>query len=322
MRAIAALLVAGAALAAGPVWALPAAVARLQPEAVVGAAEVRLGDVAALEGDPALVARLREVRLGPAPAPGLGHYLTTDHVALRLRQHRIDPAAVRLAGAERVKVTRAVQTLSGEALVEAAVAAARERLDEVEGRGPYAFEPVARPPDLRVGTGAVELVARVQDPSPPYHFVAVSVAVMVDGDETQVVPVALRVARMVPVVVAAQPLAPRTPLALADFRLETRPSTSVPAGALSAIDRVADLELLRPLRPGEVVTERDLRPRMVVKRGDAVTLVLEGQGFRITTTGQAVEDAKRGDLVRVLNPSSKREVVGRVEGAGLVRVRP
>jgi flagella basal body P-ring formation protein FlgA len=48
--------------------------------------------------------------------------------------------------------------------------------------------------------------------------------------------------------------------------------------------------------------------------------MLEGEGFRITTQGQANEDAHRGDAVRVVNTSSKREVIGWVEGGGVVRV--
>ena len=48
----------------------------------------------------------------------------------------------------------------------------------------------------------------------------------------------------------------------------------------------------------------------------------DGRGFRVTTVGLAAEDARRGDLVRVLNPTSKREVIGRVEAGGLVRVTP
>jgi flagella basal body P-ring formation protein FlgA len=60
--------------------------------------------------------------------------------------------------------------------------------------------------------------------------------------------------------------------------------------------------------------------KVLVKRGQIVTLMLEGQGFRITTVGQAGDDARRGDAVRVVNLTSKREVLGRVEGPGLVRV--
>jgi flagella basal body P-ring formation protein FlgA len=104
--------------------------------------------------------------------------------------------------------------------------------------------------------------------------------------------------------------------------VETRPSIDVPAGALTALVDPADLEATRPVRPGEIVTQHMVRVRVVIKRGETVTLLAEGKGFRATTQGLASEDARRGDVVRVVNASSKREIVGRVEGPGLVRVNP
>jgi flagella basal body P-ring formation protein FlgA len=105
-----------------------------------------------------------------------------------------------------------------------------------------------------------------------------------------------------------------------DFRRERRPAGEVPLDALADLADPADLEVLRPVQAGEVLTPRVIRPRIAVKRGELVTLLLEGDGFRITTQGQASEDARRGDAVRVLNISSKREVLGWVEGGGVVRV--
>jgi flagella basal body P-ring formation protein FlgA len=312
---------AGIAALAGPAWGRVSVV--LSPEVTVSDEELRLGDLGRVEGEAALARQVAEVRLGVAPAPGRSYRLDLDHVIVRLRQHRIDPALVKLIGGDRVTITRAAQPLAGQALVDAAARPALERLTAVAPAGaPYALTPLSRPPDQRVPVGTLELLPRVQDPSPPYGVVLASVAVRVDGRDVQAVPVTFRVARLVTVVVAAQALEPRTVLHLADFRLEARPSTEVPPDALSAVTDPADLEAVRPIRAGEVVTPRLLRPRVVVRRGETVTLVLGGQGFRITTVGLATADARRGDLVRVLNPSSKREVVGRVEAGGLVRVTP
>ena len=74
------------------------------------------------------------------------------------------------------------------------------------------------------------------------------------------------------------------------------------------------------VKAGEVITPYLLRAKMLVRRGELVTLYVEGRGFRITTQGQASEDARRGDPVRVTNLASKREVFGKVEGPGVVRV--
>lgn len=296
---------------------------RLNPEVTIAGGDLRLADLGPIEGDRALAERVGAVRLGVAPSPGSSYRIDLDHVIVRLRQHRIDPAGVHLVGPERVTVVRASQMLGGQALVDAVARQALDRLQAVAPDGaPYALVPLTRPADLRLPTGTVDLLPKVQDPTPPYAVVLSNVAVRVDGQDVQVVPVSFRVARLVSVVVAAQPLEPNRRLSLADFRLEARPSTEVPPAALGTIADAPDLEAVRPIRAGEIVTQHHVRPRIVVRRGENVTLVLEGRGFRVTTVGLAAEDARRGDTVRVVNPTSKREVIGRVEASGLVRVQP
>lgn len=308
---------------AAPAPADPAVTVRIAEEVVVEADELRIGDLGPVEGEATLAGRVREVRLGPAPPPGLSYRLDLQHVAVRLRQHRVDPAQVALTGADRTTVTRASQALPGEALIEAAARSGLERLETLApDGGPYALVPVSRPADLRLPTGPLELAPSVHEPTPPYASLAVTVTVRVHGREHQTVVVAFRVARYRNVVVAAHGIEPRTVLSLGDFRLDLRPTTEVPPGALAAIADPQDLEVLRPIRAGEVITERMIRPRIVVRRGETITLVAEGQNLRVTTLGQAAEDARRGDLVRVVNPTSRREVVGRVEAPGLVRVTP
>jgi flagella basal body P-ring formation protein FlgA len=319
-RRLAALLAALGVLAATPALGA-SAILRARTDVAVTGSEVRLGDLGALDGDESLVARLRAVSLGPAPAPGASYRVDPDQLVLRLRQQGIDPASVRLVGIDGVTVSRPAQTLSSEALIDAASAPALARLAALDrDGGPHLLVPVNRPAAVRVATGVLALDARVQEPAPPWSQVTVTLGVLVDGREVQTLPLAFRVARVATVVVAAAPLDPKRALAAADFRVETRPSIDVPAGALTEVGEPADLEATRPVRAGEIVTQHMVRARVVIKRGETVTLLIEGAGFRATAQGQAAEDARRGDVVRVVNPSSKREVVGRVEGPGLVRV--
>jgi flagella basal body P-ring formation protein FlgA len=150
--------------------------------------------------------------------------------------------------------------------------------------------------------------------------VIATVTVRVNNRERHQAVLTFQLARMVSVIVVTRPLEPRRTLAADDFRRERRPAGEVPPDALADLADPADLEVVRPVQAGEVLTPRVIRPRIAVKRGELVTLLLEGDGFRITTQGQASEDARRGDAVRVLNISSKREVLGWVEGGGVVRV--
>jgi flagella basal body P-ring formation protein FlgA len=94
----------------------------------------------------------------------------------------------------------------------------------------------------------------------------------------------------------------------------------VPPGTLTALDDPARVALTRPVKQGEVMTQAVLRPRLVIKRGEIVTVILDGQGFKIRAQGRAEADGRHGEVIRVLNLTSRRDIVARVEGPGLVRV--
>ncbi len=58
----------------------------------------------------------------------------------------------------------------------------------------------------------------------------------------------------------------------------------------------------------------------LVKKGDRITLVVENRHFRITSMGEVQEEGGRGDRIRFLNVSSKREVYGRVLDANTAQI--
>ena len=293
---------------------------RVSTEASVHGDEITLADLTSAGGDEELGRALSAVKLGPAPVPGGTLRLDAEFIRVRAR-HALDPSRAQLLLPERVTVTRAYQVVTGAEIAEAAQARLIDRLESLEPRGgPYALTASARPGDLRVPTGKIEVLVRVGDQAPAQGFLGAAVVIRVDGRDHQTVPMTVRVGRHVPVVVANHVLEPKTVLGPGDFRIETRVSTEIPAGALAAMSDPAGMEVLRSVRVGEIVTEGMVRAKILVRRGELVTVLLDGRGFKITTQGQAGEDARRGDLVRVINTTSRREVLGRVEGAGVVRV--
>ena len=302
-----------------PLWA--GAIVRLAPEVVVRTDEISLGDLASIEGDEGLARRLRQVRLGPAPIPGTSQRIDASYLRLRLDEPGLEPHKVQVVAPDQVVITRASQVLPGPAVVEAAIRRLQERLDALgPDGGPYALVPLTRLGDLRIPAGVLELVAQVQGELSPQGVVGATVTVAVDGRSYQTIPLSFRVGRYGNVAVAARALEPKAVLGPGDWQIERRPATEIPAGALPAIPDGADLEAVRPIKAGEALTPTLVRQRIIVRRGELVTLVLEGPGFRITTQGLAVTDARRGDSLRVLNPTSKRETIGKVEVSGIVRV--
>ena len=321
MRRLLPALVIGVVLAASSAHAADVRV-RLAAATTVEVEDLVLGDVATVDGEEPLAARARALRLGPAPALGAVLRLDHDGVRRRLRAARLDPERFRIEGAERAVVTRAAQVVSAAAIVEAVrreLVERRVRLGQpVDDQ--FAVTAVIPPEDLRVPTGSVALHARMPDAPPGSSYLAATVTVTVDGREIQTIPLTMRVGRMRQVVVAAAPLAPRMALSAAAVRMESRASTDMPTDALTDVTGIAELEIISPVAAGDVLTSRTVRPRLMVRHGDLVTLMVEGRGFVITTQGRAADDARRGESVRVVNGTSRREVLGIADAPGVVRV--
>jgi flagella basal body P-ring formation protein FlgA len=71
-----------------------------------------------------------------------------------------------------------------------------------------------------------------------------------------------------------------------------------------------------------VLTERDLGPPYLVRRGHPVELIYARRGLYVSALGVAQEDGALGDPVRVLTAASRRQLQGVVSGPDQVAFRP
>ena len=91
-------------------------------------------------------------------------------------------------------------------------------------------------------------------------------------------------------------------------------------GYYSKDDELTGLEAARSLRRGTILTPASLRPREMVKSGQRVTLILDYKGLRIRSTGQALQSAHWGEVIKVRNNQSNKIVEGFVSDVAQVRV--
>lgn len=99
----------------------------------------------------------------------------------------------------------------------------------------------------------------------------------------------------------------------------------VPAGQWSA-HHLSDLsviqgsELMRDMVPGQVIRRQDIRPSVLVKKGQMVSFqVGQSANFMITATVQALQDGRMGEQIRLKNPDSGRILSGVVTGLNAVK---
>lgn len=124
------------------------------------------------------------------------------------------------------------------------------------------------------------------------------------------------------ILVAQTPLARGTRLSPALFETKEA-TTSGPLAAHAVSDPVSviDMELVRDLRAGETVRASDLRPALMVRKGDLVTLTTApASGLVIRAKVEALQDGRRGESIKIKNRESGRIMSGIVNGINSVEV--
>lgn len=97
-------------------------------------------------------------------------------------------------------------------------------------------------------------------------------------------------------------------------------TSAVGSPAFEAVAEVMYSELVRDLRPGQPIRVQDVRPAVLVKRGQQVLLsVGEAKGFQITARVEALQDGRLGEKIQLKNSESGKILTGVVKGPSAVQ---
>jgi len=133
--------------------------------------------------------------------------------------------------------------------------------------------------------------------------------------------VTVRVEAFSQTVVAKRPLRTGEVIREADLVVEPRLRDRLPTNWTQDQGDVLGRRVSRPVRAGAPVQTSAVEEPPVVRRGQRVTVRLHSGSLRIDLVGRAREDGRPGDVIRVQNPSSRRDVLGRVDPGGVVLVQ-
>ncbi len=307
---LALLLVAGAA-APGEVRV------RVRERSEVAEDVVTLGQIAFLSGgDPRLLKRLRELELVAAPRAG-----TSSLIARELISHRLEeqaPGKVDLVSPERVRVHRSFGKVEDEKVRRLVKAFIGERLGGRKRR--FEIRDISFSNNLLLPPG--ELSAEVR-PAPGATFIGKTPLALVfkRGDrEVRRLWVTADIAMFAPAVIVSEPLRPNQEIVEGAVELGERNLAELPRGALRSLEQALGAKARRLLGPGEVLTQAMVERPPVVRPGDMVKLVLRGPGLFITTLGRALQEGRKGELVRVQNARSLKKLFGRVMDSRTVEI--
>ena len=122
------------------------------------------------------------------------------------------------------------------------------------------------------------------------------------------------------VLVANQPLRRGTVLQASFFKQVELPINSTDTMVLSQFKEIENTELLHDMGAEQAIRNYDIKPTLLVKRGQQVNFsVGEGRGFLITIKTEAQQDGSLGDQIKLKNVESGRFISGVITGLNEAR---
>ncbi len=122
------------------------------------------------------------------------------------------------------------------------------------------------------------------------------------------------------VVIATSNLNPGQALKPEMFKLDRLDAEKISRTHLFDLSGLEGYELMRPLRAGEALRTSDLRPALMVKKGDLVNLIVGRlPEFMISVRVEAMQDGRLNEQIKLRNPESGTTLSGIITGKGSAR---
>ncbi len=121
------------------------------------------------------------------------------------------------------------------------------------------------------------------------------------------------------VLVAVRPIANGQPVQADDVQLQSRDITNIAGSVLTSPAQAIDKIVATQVSSGTILRSELLRMADVIAQGQSVKLLAQGAGFRVSSEGQAMNNAKAGQVVSVKTRSGQI-IKGIAKGDGVVEV--
>ncbi|MFW5930638.1 MAG: flagellar basal body P-ring formation chaperone FlgA [Desulfosalsimonas sp.] len=289
---------------------------RFKETATAGSQLLTIGDVA--EITPSSKAdKLSDVELFPAPGPGEQKCFKSSTLKAYVRNAAGRDESIQWGGAERVCVRPDGAILTPEKLQRVVNQRLEDALSHLSADR-VGFEMRSSPEPISIPRGEAGFDVSFSDRN-VMDSRKVNVIVKVDGRVVENLSIPGRVRAVVPVAVAAGNLERGDVLKESDVNMKPQNIADLRSPCLDRKDAVGK-RVKRSVSAGRALSKSDIDRPVLVKRRQMVSMVLEKGSMRLQARGVAEENGKKGDVIRVKNTRSAREVSCVVTGKKQVRV--
>ncbi len=259
---------------------------------------------------------LKDVFVSPSPLPGRVRIFTGSEIAARIAAAGVRINPLELAIPDQVRVTRQTQPLNPNQIQERAK---QEWLPTLPWKS-VTLDRMEIPESVLLPPGAVTLAwgyPPLSDLCQPFYL---KVEFSVDGAVVQrsFFRTQLSISQLVPVSVRS--LTPADKITEDDVSWEERRIASTIHTPVKNVEYLDGRRLKTAIGAGEILLEDAFRVIPIIHRGDDVTLVIESGAIRLTASGKSLTAGSKGDRIRVVNPSSGKEMNATILDEKTVRV--
>jgi len=296
-------------------------VVTISEQAKVDGTIITLGQLAEISGgDAEQMQNLRQLKLGASPLPGSSFVLTKDIINMRLGAAGANFSGITWQIPNSVTVIGNSQIVSGQTLIDKAVAAIKSQVGSDAGIDNLTISSIGQVKDIVAPLG--NLVFSTSLPYGVRYNTITTVNVDVNVNERGFAKVGLKfdVNLYSQVVVAAREINARELFTDDGLRYERMDIGHLPAGFVTDKNKILGLMARRQITPGMVMTNSIIIKPVLIKRGSVVNLIALTGNMEVTAPGIAMQDGYEGQLIRIKNSNSNKIVLGKVIDENKVQV--
>lgn len=315
-----------------------AAEIRLKSDCQATGSLLVLGDVAEIfSTDPQEAEQLAAIPLVPAPAPGAKLYLRVREIQDLLSPRGVNLAQQRFSGANQVTVlpvaanvkessgvhqAQRIATAPPQQVVTAALTSYLEATAGNEEPWELNFQLSAQAQQaVRQAAGAVQ----VSGGTSPWTGLQQFTLHVPTADGLLRLPINVEAHQQHAVVAVVRSLPRGSIVRASDVQL-VEPTSHEHVVRVSdtftSIEDVIGKETQRAISPGQILDTKYVRNPILVRRGEVVTVYANSAGIRVRTTGRALGEGSKGELITVetLETGKREKFDACVSGAQVVEV--
>jgi flagellar basal body P-ring formation protein FlgA len=288
----------------------------LPRDVAVESEDLKLGKIAVITGDEALVTKAGDIELGRFSTAGQIITIDRSLIMSRFACSGMPVCHPVFSGAEKISVRRTATVVKAGSIIESA---STFLINSVKEQSIAKWEVVKMPADviLPAGTQDVDLVAGLVSRGVNGQAI-IEVSIVAGGRQIETCQVAFRPKYNIRRVVTIVEVKEGTTLTADNTKIENVVS-DVPESAnwTTPYGNIA----MRNLPAGSVVSSnmaKSPQPPVVIERNQNVVIRIERAGLVVTATGKAMQQGKLGECIKVKNTDSQRIIQAKVIEDGTV----